>query len=135
MQVIAGTFASNRDPSLPDNVYDPLANIVASMRYAIRQYGGLHRAYDDPTRGYADGGPVKPLLFDAGGYLPTGISMVQNNTGRPEPLRRMDQGGTGPTTLVFVDADGALIGRMRGEAAGVITANAAHSSRAMFQGA
>lgn len=43
--------------------------------------------------------PVKPLLFDSGGYLPTGLSLVSNRTGAPEPLRRVD--GEGGGTRVF----------------------------------
>jgi hypothetical protein len=44
-------------------------------------------------RSYADGGVMKPLLFDQGGYLPQGTSLVHNATGKPEPLRRADEGG------------------------------------------
>lgn len=89
MQVIDPTFASYRDPSLSGNIFDPAANIAASMRYATGHYGSLAAAYDR-AGGYADGGLVKPLLFDGGGYLPQGVSVVQNNTGAPEPLRRAD---------------------------------------------
>lgn len=36
---------------------------------------------------YAEGGIIpKPLLFDQGGVLPTGTSLVHNGTGAPEPL-------------------------------------------------
>jgi len=42
------------------------------------------------NHGYSAGGFVKPLLFDSGGYLPTGVSMVRNDTGKPEPLVRAD---------------------------------------------
>lgn len=95
MQVIDPTFAAYRDPSLPNNVWDPLANIVASMRYAVGRYGSLASAYNRPG-GYAAGGVVKPLLFDAGGYLPTGVSLVRNDTGRPEPLRPADGAASAP---------------------------------------
>lgn len=44
---------------------------------------------------YSGGGEVKPLLFDSGGYLPTGTSLVHNATGKPEPLKRMDEGAGG----------------------------------------
>jgi TP901 family phage tail tape measure protein len=37
------------------------------------------------------GGAVKPLLFDAGGMLPTGPSFVYNGTGQPEPVRNASQ--------------------------------------------
>ena len=42
----------------------------------------------------ARGGVIpKPLLFDRGGVLPQGTSMVHNATGAPEPLARVDQMG------------------------------------------
>lgn len=57
---------------------------------------------------YKDGGIV-PKLYDNGGYLPPGLSVVANKTGRPEPiltesqwdaLRRMaQQGGAGQTNV------------------------------------
>ena len=47
--------------------------------------------YDHVHAAMADGGLVKPLLFDSGGYLPTGTSMVHNATGKPEPLMRADK--------------------------------------------
>lgn len=58
------------------HMFDP---ITASMHF-----DHIHAAY-------AQGGTVqKPLLFDQGGYLPTGLSLVRNDTGKPEPLRRVD---------------------------------------------
>jgi len=57
MQVIDPTFRANRDPSLSGDIYDPLANIVASMRYALGRYGSLAAAYDK-AGGYAAGGTV-----------------------------------------------------------------------------
>lgn len=62
--------------------------------------------------------------FDNGGYLETGYTGVVNQTGRPEPvftpgqwdILKNGQGGV-PEVLVVKDADGALIGRMRVEAA------------------
>lgn len=47
--------------------------------------------YDHVHAAYAKGGMVKPLLFDRGGYLPKGTSLVHNGTGAPEPLARADQ--------------------------------------------
>ena len=44
--------------------------------------------YDHVHAAYGQGGLVKPLLFDRGGYLPRGLSVVNNQTGAPEPLVR-----------------------------------------------
>ena len=64
MQVIDPTFAANRDRGLPNDIWDPLANIVASMNYALKRYGSLPAAYDRKG-GYDDGG-----LANGMGYLP-----------------------------------------------------------------
>jgi phage-related protein len=40
MQVIPPTFAAYRDPSLPNNILDPLANMVAAANYIQARYGG-----------------------------------------------------------------------------------------------
>lgn len=54
MQVIDPTFAANKDPGY-DNIWDPEANLRASMNYAIRRYGSLPSAYNR-AGGYASGG-------------------------------------------------------------------------------
>ncbi|MEU7096052.1 tape measure protein [Kitasatospora aureofaciens] len=41
MQTIGATFESYRLPSLPDDIYDPVANIVAGIRYIISAYGSI----------------------------------------------------------------------------------------------
>ncbi|GHG09683.1 transglycosylase SLT domain-containing protein [Streptomyces hydrogenans] len=50
MQVIPSTFAAYRDPSLPNNILDPLANMTAAARYIKARYGG-----QVPGSPYADG--------------------------------------------------------------------------------
>lgn len=54
MQVIDPTFAANKDPGY-DNIWDPEANLRASMNYAVRRYGSLPAAYNR-AGGYASGG-------------------------------------------------------------------------------
>jgi phage-related protein len=54
MQCIGSTFNSYRLPALSANIYDPLSNVVASMRYALSRYGSLPGAYNRPG-GYARG--------------------------------------------------------------------------------
>ncbi|WP_263251637.1 phage tail tape measure protein [Saccharopolyspora rosea] len=82
MQVIGPTFARYRDPRAANSIYDPLANILASMRYALARYGSLPVAYNRP------GG------YDSGGYLPPGGSLVYNHTGKPEPVFTAEQWDT-----------------------------------------
>ncbi|WP_030997507.1 transglycosylase SLT domain-containing protein [Streptomyces sp. NRRL F-5630] len=61
MQVIGPTFESyagkyrSKGPKIYGVSVDPMANIYASMRYALGSYGSLSKAYDRPG-GYAKGG-------------------------------------------------------------------------------
>ncbi|MFH8803226.1 transglycosylase SLT domain-containing protein [Streptomyces sp. NPDC017936] len=110
MQVIGPTFRAHagtmRDvgPFSYGVSTNPLANIYASMRYAMSAYGSLPAAYNRPG-GYALGGRVVPTWFDDGGYLPKGLSLVANGTGSPEPVFTSSQfadiraaKSAGPTT-------------------------------------
>lgn len=56
MQVIDPTFRSYALPGYNKNIYDPLSNILASLRYAMARYGSLDRAFRGV--GYANGGLV-----------------------------------------------------------------------------
>ncbi|SDN79029.1 transglycosylase SLT domain-containing protein [Geodermatophilus sp. DSM 45219] len=64
MQVIDPTFATHRDRGLVNNIWDPMANIVASMRYALSRYGSLSSAYNRKG-GYDQGGVAEGLGFMA----------------------------------------------------------------------
>lgn len=54
MQVIDPTFAAHKDPGY-DDIWNPEANLRASMNYAVSRYGSLPAAYNRPG-GYANGG-------------------------------------------------------------------------------
>lgn len=58
MQVIGPTFAAYAGKLRGRGIWDPLANIYASMRYALARYGSLSSAYNRPG-GYAGGGRPK----------------------------------------------------------------------------
>lgn len=65
MQVIDPTFRAYAMPGF-SNIYDPLSNILASIRYAVSRYGSLARAYQG--HGYANGGIAnKPSIFGEDG--------------------------------------------------------------------
>lgn len=85
VQVIPPTFRANRDPSLPDDPFNPLANLVAGMRYAKATYGsqGMLRAIGK-GHGYAEGGLVRPALFDGGGVLDRGVQFIDHQRTRPD---------------------------------------------------
>lgn len=75
MQTIDPTFNHYRMSGLSKNVYDPLSNIVASMRYAISRYGNLTNAYNR-AGGYAQGGIVMPQLRTGGYTLNDGYAKL-----------------------------------------------------------
>jgi hypothetical protein len=110
MQVIDPTFRAFHDARTPNDIWDPLANIVASMRYAINRYGSLPAGYN------------KPGGYDSGGWLPEGDSSVFNGTRRPEAVL------TGPQwesihSLASRGGDGAFTGTLTldsGEFLGVV---------------
>ncbi|MFB7594288.1 phage tail tape measure protein [Streptomyces sp. NPDC056160] len=58
MQVIGSTFNAYAGKLASRGIYDPLANIYASMRYALARYGSLASAYNR-AGGYASGGRPK----------------------------------------------------------------------------
>jgi TP901 family phage tail tape measure protein len=77
MQVIDPTFQSYRDPSLPNNIWDPAANIAASIRYTMGEYGSLNA-----WQGHG---------YDNGGLLQPGTQLTWNKTGGPEPVLTQTQ--------------------------------------------
>lgn len=54
MQVIDPTFKTWAMPPYDKDIYDPLSNMLASIRYAVATYGSLAKAYSG--HGYAGGG-------------------------------------------------------------------------------
>ena len=83
MQVIDPTFRAYRDDRAPNDIFNPLANILASIHYTLARYGSLRKGWDR-SGGYADGGLVAGL-FDNGGWLEPGQVGV-NLSSRPEPV-------------------------------------------------
>lgn len=78
LQTIQPTFDAYKMPGF-NNIRAPLDNILASIRYTIARYGSLPAGYNRA------GG------YDSGGWLPPGLSMTYNGTGRPEAILTADQ--------------------------------------------
>ena len=57
MQTIGPTYRAYADPRWDKGMFDPLSNILASMRYALARYGSLPAAYNRKG-GYHDGGVI-----------------------------------------------------------------------------
>jgi len=79
MQTIPSTFAAYAIPGL-GGITDPIANLVAGIRYAVSRYGSL-----DGVPGvqavHAGGSYVG---YDTGGLLQPGYTLAYNGTGRDE---------------------------------------------------
>lgn len=88
MQVIDPTFRAYAMPGFDSNIYDPLSNILASVRYAVSRYGSLANAYRG--RAYANGtGTVELPSYtpENGGKAVVNSrnsAAVENNTYAPQ---------------------------------------------------
>jgi SLT domain-containing protein len=60
MQVIDPTFRAYAMPGY-NSIWDPLSNILASIRYSLARYGSLARAYQG--HGYATGGEINSQQY------------------------------------------------------------------------
>lgn len=89
MQTIPGTFHAYAGPFAGKPITDPLANIYAGLNYAIHRYGSLD-ALNRPG-GYATGGIVPRRLYDTGGVLDRGMTLVENRSGSPELVLNRSQ--------------------------------------------
>ncbi|MFD7705719.1 hypothetical protein [Streptomyces sp. NPDC059786] len=93
--------------------------------------GSRARGYKD--RLFTSWYGFKPGTYDSGGYLPPGLNLVNNGTGRPEPVFTTAQanaltsiaasgGATGPASFegdLYLDS-GEFLGKVRGEATAVM---------------
>jgi phage-related protein len=115
MQVIPSTFAAYRDPSLPNNIFDPLANMTAAARYIKARYGGsvpgspYAMGTNSATRGWhlvGENGPE--MRYFRGG------ERVANARQTQRELRRTGGGGTVFEKGAFqIDARGATVEAVR----------------------
>ena len=71
------------------------------MAYIKDRYGDPSKAWEfwQKNNWYADGGRVKPFLYDAGGLLPQGVSLVENRSGGPEPILTQDYWSTAKSAI------------------------------------
>jgi hypothetical protein len=107
VQVIGKTFEAFRDQGLPNDRRNPLANLVAGMRWAKHRYG-IENMLNviGHGHGYARGGIVdriRPELHDHGGVLRPGISWVENRTDQNEAILNPAQLATFNRTVEVVD--------------------------------
>ncbi len=81
MQVIDPTFNAYAREGFDKNIYDPLSNILASIRYAVSRYGSLTKAFRG--KGYANGGiATSPSIFgEDGAEMAIPLSRNKRNRG------------------------------------------------------
>lgn len=72
---------------------DPAGQARAGLKYIQDRYGDPKKAlaFHKKNNWYADGGLVKPSLYDNGGVLPTGLTSILNNTRKPEAILNPSQ--------------------------------------------
>lgn len=83
-QTIKPTFERFRNPSLPDSMINPVANVAAAIRYIIADYGSISHVQQANAN-------LPPKGYDGGGFLEPGFSLAYNGTRRPEPVLSGDQ--------------------------------------------
>ncbi|WP_051159105.1 hypothetical protein [Tsukamurella sp. 1534] len=78
----------------------------AIMQYVKDRYGDPAGAlaFHQKNNWYAEGGRVKPFLYDAGGLLPQGLNLVENRSGGPEPVLTQDYWRTAKTAIDVVSS-------------------------------
>lgn len=76
LQIIPSTWATYRDPALPDDRLDPWANMNGALRYYKAKYGMDLTTMWGRGHGYDKGGLLPPT--------PDGFGTYYNHTGKPE---------------------------------------------------
>lgn len=95
MQVIDPTFRANAMPPYNKNIYDPLSNMIAAIRYTVRRYGSLYKGWAARGfKGYAEG-IGKITLSDVipgyanGGFPASGQLFMARENGIPEMVGKI----------------------------------------------
>lgn len=82
LQEIGATFSAYHVPGTSDNIFDPVANVAAGIRYIEAVYGGIDNV--PGVRSIRHGGGYLP--YDNGGWLMPGVTAALNMTGKPEAV-------------------------------------------------
>lgn len=95
MQVIDPTFRANAMPPYNKNIYDPLSNMIAAIRYTVKRYGSLYKGWAARGfKGYAQG-IGKITLSDVihgyanGGFPSSGQLFMARENGIPEMVGKI----------------------------------------------
>lgn len=83
-QTIGSTFEAYRLGSLPDDIYDPVANIAAAIKYIQSRYGDISNVQQANAS-------LPPKGYDSGGTLKPGTTLAVNRTGKDEFVMTQEQ--------------------------------------------
>ena len=98
MQTIMTTFEAYRSWSLPNQIYNPMANIYAGLNYALNSPAYRGRSLSSVM--------LQPGGYDQGGWLMPGLTLAVNKTGRPERVLPPGQGGRSHPPVLVIKSDG-----------------------------
>ena len=82
MQTIMSTFLAYHQPGTSMNIYDPVANIAAAIRYIKSRYGTVASVPGIVSLSHGSG----YVGYDSGGWLMPGGMIPSNATGKPEAV-------------------------------------------------
>jgi SLT domain-containing protein/phage-related minor tail protein len=109
IQTIDPTFQAYRLPSLANDPYNPIANIVAGMRYAISRYGSIQAG-------------MRGVAYDTGGVWPSGTAGI-NLTGADEYVLKPEHWKAAKRSMDYVEGqansnNGPLVGTLTIQSSG-----------------
>lgn len=101
LQMLQSTFDANRNKKLPDDIFDPVANAVASINYIKGRYGHVDAAVKNHAArgGYAEGGWIPEPVFGIGrsgrsySFAEYGPEYVNSIADSSKMLKGGNQGG------------------------------------------
>jgi TP901 family phage tail tape measure protein len=103
MQTIPSTFSHYRLRSLPNSITNPIANIVAGIRYIESRYGSIFRVQQAnanlPPKGYAHGGVLNEPVFGVGASGRR-YTFAENGPERVVPNWQSEGGRSGGSTTI-----------------------------------
>lgn len=110
-QVIGSTFASYRDKKLPNDPFNPIANLVAAIRYMKARY---HRIVGASGSGYARGGMVPSLVGEGGGpeWIVDMLKGTANKVSKPSVAALGPQHAVIPTEAKHRGRAGKILGQV-----------------------
>jgi phage-related protein len=105
MQTIMSTFNAYRLGSLSNNIFDPVSNIAAGIRYIQSRYGGIGSVPGLVSMAHGGG----YVGYDSGGWLEPGLTLAYNGTGRREAITSPSGAGPHGGGGIYLDFRGSQV--------------------------